>query len=80
MLFEGLVCAETSRAQPDSSPQVNAMPNLGFSPADIAKHNGPHGNPIEASKLKSFHLLGKEFNHARMNLFRIPLSSNDFET
>jgi len=32
------------------------MPNLGFSPADIAKHNVLHGNPIEASKLKSFHL------------------------
>ena len=65
MLSEGLICAETSRAQPDSSPQVNAMPNLGLSTADIAKHNVHHGNPIEASKLKSFHLLGKEFIDAR---------------
>jgi len=53
MLFEGLVDAETSGAQPDSSPQIYAMPNARFSPADIAEHPVPHGDPIELSGVGS---------------------------
>ena len=53
MLFEGLVAAETSGAQPYSSPQIYAMPNPRFSPADVAEHHVPHGSPIEPSRLRS---------------------------
>jgi len=38
---------------PDSSPQIYAMPNPGFSLADVAEHHVPHGNPIESSRLGS---------------------------
>jgi hypothetical protein len=53
MFIEGLVDAETSGAQPDSSPQIYAMSNLSFSLADVAEHHVPHGNPIESLRLGS---------------------------